>query len=280
MSPADGQFVDPTSRDRGPVISGEPVERSKDFVKSLERGLAVIRAMGSSNDPMTLSEVAARAGIPRAAARRFLITLSELSYVESDGRLFRLTPRVMELGYGYLSGLSLPDIAIPHAEWLVNETKQPSEGAILDGDEIVYVFRVPGPYIMSSNVNVGARMPAHATALGKMLLAGLSDDRLDELLKKIKFESYTERTVTDPARLKEDIERIRELGYSLVDQELEPGLCAIAVPIKTRKEDEPVAINVSSSIVHHTPESMVEEILPPLRTAADQIAADLASTGA
>jgi len=268
--------VDPKSRDRGPVISGEPIERSKDFVKSLERGLAVIRAMGSSSDPMTLSEVAARAGIPRAAARRFLITLGELAYVESDGRLFRLTPRVMELGYGYLSGLSLPDLALPHIERLVNETKQPSEGAILDGDEIVYIFRVPGPYTLSSNVNVGARMPAHATALGKMLLTHLSEEELDEYLSTTEFDAFTERTVTDPARLREDIEEVRELGYALVDQELEPGLCAIAVPVRTRNEDEPVAINVSSSIVHHTPESMLEVVLPALQLTADQIAADLA----
>lgn len=279
MSAADGQFVDPTSRNKGPVISGEPVERSKDFVKSLERGLAVIRAMGSQSEPMTLSEVAQRAGIPRAAARRFLITLSELAYVESDGRLFRLTPRVMELGYGYLSGLSLPDLAIPHIEHLVNEVKQPSEGAILDGDEIVYVFRVPGPYIMSSNVNVGARMPAHATALGKMLLADLPDAELDDFLKDNSFDAFTERTVTDPGKLRADIEEARELGYALVDQELEPGLCAIAVPIKTRSGDESVAINVSSSIVHHSPESMVEKVLPALRLTADQIAADLAGSG-
>ncbi|MBN8867787.1 MAG: helix-turn-helix domain-containing protein [Solirubrobacterales bacterium] len=279
MSPADGQFVDPTSRNRGPVISGEPVERSKDFVKSLERGLAVIRALGSSSDPMTLSEVAARAGIPRAAARRFLITLSELAYVESDGRLFRLTPRVMELGYGYLSGLSLPDLALPHVERLVNDTKQPSEGAILDADEIVYIFRVPGPYIMSSNVNVGARMPAHATALGKMLLAGLEEDDLSQYLAETEFDAFTERTVTDPKRLREDIDQVREQGYALVDQELEPGLCAIAVPIRTRSDDEPVAINVSSSIVHHSPESMVEVILPALQLTADQISADLAGAG-
>jgi IclR family pca regulon transcriptional regulator len=185
----------------------------------------------------------------------------------------------MELGYGYLSGLSLPDIALPHVENLVSEIKQPSEGAILDGDEIVYIFRVHGPYIMSSNVNVGARMPAHATALGKMLLSMQSEDDLDEYLANTQFDAFTERTVTEPARLKEDIEKIRELGYALVDQELEPGLCAIAVPIRTRNDDEPVAINVSSSIVHHSPESMVEVVLPVLQLTADQIASDLAGTG-
>jgi len=251
--------------------------RSKDFVKSLERGLSVIRALGTTSEAMTLSEVAAEAGIPRAAARRFLITLNELAYVDSDGKRFRLTPRVMELGYGYLSGLTLSDLAIPHAERLVTEVKQPSEGAVLDGEDIVYIFRVPGPFMLSSTVNVGARMPAHATALGKILLGHLSDAELDEYLEGAELRAYTDRTVTDAKQLRGDIAKARKDGFALVDQELEPGLCAIAVPIQSRNGDAQVAINVSSSIVHNSPETMVENVLPHLQKAAEDIAADLAS---
>jgi IclR family pca regulon transcriptional regulator len=264
-------------RTQAPPSKREPT-RSRDFVKSLERGLAVIRALGSQPRPMTLREVAEEAGIPRAASRRFLLTLAELSYVETDGRLFRLTPRVMELGYGYLSGLSLPDIALPHIERLVAEVEQPSEGAVLDEDEIVYVFRVPGPHIMTSVLNVGARMPAHATAMGKVLLAYLPDDEFTAYLKRADLRSYTPSTVTDGERLRADIERVRTDGYALVDQELEQGLVAVAVPVHDRQGEVVASINVSSSTVHHSAKSLAQAVLPALQTTAGEIEKDLAAT--
>src|SRR5688500_8804191 len=154
-------------------------DRGPDFVQSLERGLAVIRAFDASHSELTLSEVAASTGVTRAAARRFLLTLAVLGYVRSDGRLFSLTPRVLELGYAYLSSFSLPDVAEPHLEALVAEVNESSSVSVLDGDDVVYIARVPTSRIMTVAISVGTRFPAYATSMGRVLLAGLSDADLD-----------------------------------------------------------------------------------------------------
>lgn len=237
----------------------------------------MIRSLGSRHDAMTLSEVADHAEIPRAAARRFLITLTELGYVASDGKHFRLTPRVMELGYGYLSGLTLPDIALPHIERLVAEVKQSSEGAVIDRTEIVYILRVPGPLIMTSILNIGARMPAHATSMGKVLLSSLPKADLDRYFEQADLKRYTPNTITDAKALRKDLHRVQETGHAVVDQELEEGLCAVAVPIYDRNGSVPFAINVSSSTVHHSVKSLVEQVLPELRKTAAEIGGDLAA---
>src|SRR5919205_75546 len=156
--------------------------RGTHFVRSLERGLAVIRAFDASAPELTLSDVARLTGLTRAAARRFLLTLVDLGYVRFDGRLFSLTPRVLELGYAYLSGLTLPDIAEPHLEWLAREVGESSSMSVLDGEDVVYVARVPTSRIMTVAINVGTRFPAYATSMGRVLLAGLSVGALDDYL--------------------------------------------------------------------------------------------------
>ena len=157
----------------------EPVEpqlgRSPDFVQSLERGLAVIRAFGPGRDELTLSDVARATGLTRAAARRFLLTLAELGYVSSDGRSFSLRPRVLELGYAYLSTLGFAEVAAPHMEELVATVHESSSVAVLDGDDIVYVVRVPTTRIMTVTIAVGTRFPAYATSMGRVLLAAMDD---------------------------------------------------------------------------------------------------------
>lgn len=250
-------------------------ERSGDFVQSLERGLAVIRVFGTVGPTLTLSEVAQATGLARSAARRFLLTLAELSYVEIDGRYFRLRPRVMELGNSYLSGLSLTEIAVPHLEKLVSEVMESSESAVLDGESIIYILRVPGPHIMSANINVGGRMPAHATAMGKVLLAGLSDEALENYLRSATFQAYTPRTIVDPTVLASELARVREQGWAIVDEELEHGLRAMAVPVRDRTGETIAAINVTASTIRRTVEALTEELLPPLRETAAQIERDL-----
>jgi len=251
-------------------------ERPREFIQSLERGLAIIRAFGPHAPEQTVTELAATTELTRATARRFLITLVELGYVESDGRVFRLTPKVLELGYSFLSGLGFPDVALPHLERLVAEVDESSEASVLDGPDIVYVARVPSTAVMSVVVNVGARMPAHATAMGKVLLAGLSDEELDKYLATAQLRSFLPRTVTDPAVLREQLEQVRADGYAIVDQELEEGLVAVAAPVRGRDGRVVGAINLSTHVLRRSVESVREELVGPLLATAGRIESDLA----
>ena len=172
-----------------------------DYVQSLERGPRGLRAFGPERTGLTLSDVARITGLTRAAARRFLLTLVELGYVTSDRRVFSLSPRVLELGYGYLSGLGLTDIATPHMEELVAAVKESSSIAVLDGDDIVYVVRVPTKRIMTVSITLGTRFPAYCTSMGRVLLAALDEDALGAYLARSQLAPLTHRTVTDKARL-------------------------------------------------------------------------------
>lgn len=251
-------------------------ERPREYIQSLERGLAIIRAFGPHAPEQTVSELAATTGLTRATVRRFLLTLIELGYMESDGRMFRLTPRVLELGYSFLSGLGFPDVALPHLERLVAEVDESSEASVLDGDDIVYVARVPSTAVMTLSVNVGGRMPAHATSMGKVLLAALPEQQLDAYLAKAALRAYLPRTVTDPATLLEQLERIRADGYALVDQELEEGLVAVAAPVRDRGGKAVGAINLSTHVMRRSVESVRRDLVGPLLRTAKQIEADLA----
>lgn len=249
--------------------------RGPDFVQSLERGLAVIRAFSATHPELTLSEVAAETGVTRAAARRFLLTLSELGYVRSDGRQFSLTPRVLELGYAYLSGLSLPAVAEPHLEALVAEVNESSSVSVLDGDDIIYVARVPTSRIMTVTISVGTRFPAFATSMGRVLLAGLPDDELEAYLAKVRLERLTPHTVPTVPALLAEINRARAQGWALVDQELEEGLRSIAAPIRDRTGRTVAALNISAAASRSSIEAIRRKLIPPLVATAARIEADL-----
>jgi IclR family pca regulon transcriptional regulator len=265
-------------------MSGEPdanatvvdaPARPRDFVQSLERGLAIIRVFSAERPALTVTEIAETTGLTRAAARRFLLTLVELGYVATDGRYYELTPRVLELGYAFLSGLSFPEVALPRVERLVAEVGEASEAAILDGHEIVYVVRVPGPALMTIAVNVGARMPAYATALGRVLLAGLPDERVAEILDGVEPVALLPRTIVDRGELRAEVRRVREQGYALVDQELEEGLVAIAAPVHDRTGRVVAALNLSTHVGRKTADEL-RELVPALQRAAAEIEGDLA----
>lgn len=258
----------------GRVPSDNDAARPREFIQSLERGLAIVRAFGPDAPEQTVSELAAKTGLTRATARRFLITLIELGYMETDGRVFRLTPRVLELGYSFLSGLGFPDVALPHLERLVAEVDEGSEASVLDGEDIVYVVRVPATTIMTVAINVGGRMPAHATSMGKVLLAGRPDDELEAYLASARLERHKPKTITDPAALREEIQRVRTQGYATVDEELEDGLVAIAVPIHDRAGNVIAAINLSTHVARRSVES-VRELLEPLQRTGRAIEVDL-----
>lgn len=249
-------------------------------MQSLARGLAVIRAFDAEHPSLTLSEVARRAEITRAAAGRFLRTLEQLGYVRGSagagvGRTFGLTPRVLELGFSYLSALSIPEIVQPHLERLSREVDESVSAAVLDGGDIVYIARVPTRRIMSVRITIGTRFPAFATSMGRVLLAGMPDAALDAALEASVLPSLTTRTVTDTARLREELERVRAQGWALVDGELEPGLRSVAVPLHDRRGEVVAAVNVSTSATRDTVEHVVERHLPPLRRTAAAIDAEL-----
>jgi IclR family pca regulon transcriptional regulator len=251
-------------------------ERADHFVQSLERGLAVIRAFGAEEPELTLSDVARRTGLTRAAARRFLLTLVDLGYVRTDGKQFALTPRVLDLGYAFLSSLTLPEVAEPHLERLAAELRESSSVSVLDGDDIVYVARVPTSRIMRVAINVGTRFPAYATSMGRVLLAGLPDAELSAYLERAEIRPLTPRALDNADALASELARVRERGYALVDQELEEGLRSIAAPIRDAGGRTIAAVNVSAHASRVSARDIEQTLLGPLLETAQRIEADLA----
>jgi IclR family pca regulon transcriptional regulator len=255
---------------------GGLIERDP-FVQSFARGLSIIKCFDAENPAMTLSQIAERVDLSRAAARRFLLTLENLGYVSLEGRNFQLTAKVLDLGYGYLSSLSLPEIAQPHLETLASRVHESASASVLDGTDIVYVARVPIRRIMSVKINIGTRMPAHATSMGRVLLSGLSSPELKALISNFDLPKYTKNTITSKSVLLQEINKVRIQGWSINDQELEYGLRSIAVPILNKAQKVVASINISTTAQSNTLESMEAMFLPELRITAKKISDDLAS---
>lgn len=249
----------------------EPPRPGDSYVQSFARGLAVLRSFGAEAPAQTLSDVAARTGLTRAGARRILHTLLALGYVSSEGRLFRLTPKVLELGFAYLTSLPLWSQAQPVMESLVERLRQSSSAAVLDGDEVVYVLRVPAHKIMSINLGVGSRLPAHCSSMGRVLLAGLPNDMLRERLANMTLTAYTRNTVVDREQLFELLVQVRAQGWCLVREELEPGLVSMAAPIRDLSGRVVAAINISGQADKADAAYLLEVCLPQLLAAASQI---------
>jgi IclR family pca regulon transcriptional regulator len=228
----------------------------REFVQSFARGLAVIRAFDADHPRLSLSEVAARADVTRAAARRFLLTLEHLGYVRASGREFSLTPRVLELGFSYLSSLSLPEVVQPHLERLSHEVGESVSAAVLDGDEIVYVARVPVRRILSVGILIGTRFPARSTSMGRVLLAGLPERPADP----------------DFAA---ELDAIAAQGWAIVEAGLEPGLRSVAAPVHGRDGRVVAAVNIPTSSNLVTLERLRDEYRPALLRTTAAIDAEL-----
>ena len=261
---------------------------SPDFVVSLARGIEIIRAFGSADatsspalsnfrlaDALTLSEVAARTGLARAVVRRFLYTLAELGYVTTDGKYFRLTAKILDLGFAYLSSFSLPKIAERFLEEVTLETKESSSASVLDGPEIVYVARVQTRRIMSISLGIGSRLPAFCTSMGRVLLAHLHSDELDRYFKNAEFTRFTEKTICDPDSLRKELASVTRQGFALVDQELELGLRSLAVPVFGGGGKAVAAINIGTQAARTPKSELGQRFLPVLRKAAKSISACL-----
>jgi IclR family pca regulon transcriptional regulator len=249
--------------------------RGAHYVQSLERGLAVIKAFDARHPHLTLADVARITGLTRAAARRFLLTLADLGYVRTDGKRFSLTAQVLELGYAYLSSMTLSEVAQPHLEQLSARVHESSSVSVLDGSDVVYIARVAASRIMTVSINIGTRFPAHATSMGHVLLAGLPARELDAYLRRACLDRLTANTVTDPADLLEELETVRAQGYSIVDQELEEGLRSVAVPVHDAGGVVIAAVNISTHAARRTLDEVRTDLVPHLRVTAECIERDL-----
>jgi IclR family pca regulon transcriptional regulator len=246
-------------------------EQSPDYVQSLARSLRVLRAFGHDLPTPSLSELAARTGLSRAVVRRILLTLQHLGYVGVRGRSFFLTPRVLELGYSYLSSLDLTELAQQTMEQLAQRVGESCSMAVLEGNEIVYVLRVPVRRVMSIALGVGARLPAFAASMGRVMLADLTDVELDAWMRGNDFTACTPNTLRTPKALKAELQRVRTQGYALVSQELELGLCSIAVPIRAGNGRVVAGLNVSMQYTDKANERALKDILPALLSAQPEI---------
>lgn len=247
--------------------------RADSFVESFAKGLAVIRSFGPHSKRMTLSEVSVRSGMTRAAARRILLTLLELGYVAHQDRMFVLTPRILDLGYSYLSSMPLANIAQPIMVELGGRLNQSCSVAALDGGEVVYLMRVPKRNLLHTpGVSVaGMRLPAFVSSMGRVLLAALPDAELKACLDASNLKAYTVRTVWRRKAVEDEIRKCRRQGYSLIIDELEEGLSAVAVPIIDGGGRTIAAMNIACNSGAVKRQELVAQILPELRQAVSRL---------
>jgi IclR family pca regulon transcriptional regulator len=249
------------------------------FVQSLERGLAVIRAFTADEPELSLSDIARRTGMTRAAARRFILTLVDLDYVGTADRRFHLRPTVLELGYTYLSVMSVPQVMTPHLTSLSDRLNETTSAAVLDGDDIVYVAWVGPRRVRVGGITIGTRLPAFVTSHGRVQLAALTDAECDAYLSRARLEPRTTRTVTDAGQLREKLLEVRAQGFALVDQELEEGVTSIAVPVRDASGAVVASINVGTHSRRLSPAALKRAALEPLRETARLVERDIALLG-
>jgi IclR family pca regulon transcriptional regulator len=244
------------------VLHAAPHKR--DLIAGLEKGLQVIEAFDQERARLTIAEVAERTGLTRAAARRYLITLAHLGYMRHENKLFSLTPMVLRLGQSYLHSARLPRIVQPLLYRLAYSLEEAASAGVLDHDQLVCVAAVSAGRLVSTTLQPGTRVPAYCTANGRMLLASLPPAQIDSFLQRAQPEQITAHTIVNKERLALEMARTRAQGYALVDQELELGLRAIAVPLKNFRGDIVAAINISVHAGRMPIEQMVERCLPSL----------------
>ncbi|HET9645020.1 MAG TPA: IclR family transcriptional regulator C-terminal domain-containing protein [Burkholderiaceae bacterium] len=244
----------------------------RDLVAGLEKGLTVIEAFDQERPRLTISEVAERTGLTRAAARRYLITLTYLGFVSQDRKMFALTPKVLRLAQSYMHSARLPRIVQPELHKLAYALKEASSAGVLDGDEVICIAATSAGRVVSAHLQPGTRVPAHCTANGRVLLAALPPNDADDwVARQGNLQAVTPHTVTLPDRLRIEIERTRQQGYAVVDQEFEPGLRALAVPLKNYRGETVAAINVCVHASRMSGEQLTENCLPSLLQAQAQL---------
>lgn len=261
---------DTTPEERNPSV------KERDFVQSLERGIAVIRSFSADTPSQTLSDVARRTDLTRATARRLLLTLEQLGYVRSDGKAFELTARVLDIGYSYVSSLNISDIVQPYLEAFSEAVHESSSVSVLQDTDIVYVARVPTKRIMTVAIGLGSRFPAYQTSMGRVLLAELDDDAVRSVFERSDRSRATDRTVTSAEHLLDALSEVRTLGYALVDQELEIGVRSVAAPLRDGSGTAIAAMNVSTHVGRTSLDEIEAQFVPELLETAAAISSALA----
>ncbi|WP_438752246.1 IclR family transcriptional regulator domain-containing protein [Pararhizobium sp. O133] len=249
--------------------------KETDFVSGFARGLSVIEAFGDHDRRMSIADVAKNTNLDRAAVRRSLLTLVELGYADYDGKFFTLTPRILRLGHSYLSATTLPVLLQPYLDALAETTGQSSSASVLDDTQIVYIARASQKRVMSINLNPGSRLPAYCSSMGRVMLAALRESDAREILERTDLRANTEKTIVGVEQLVAALNRVREQGYAVIDQELELGLCSIAVPLRNRRGEVVAALNIGAPAAHVAPRQLVDQFLPALVDAADRIRLNL-----
>ena len=242
-----------------------------DFIESLDRGLRVFELFGADPRPMTLSDLAKAADLPRATARRILFTLERAGYVASDGKLFTLTPRVLVLAASFLSSNQVVAVLQPVLDRLASTAQEISSLAVLDGDEVIFIARASPARVFSSGIDLGYRLPAYCTSVGRAMLGKYSNSDLAAVLDAMVLKAMTPFTVTDRDLLLATIMTDREKGYSLVDREAEPGFRSISVPVRRYDGEIVAAINMGAHVDRVSTGEMIDRFLPLLREAADSV---------
>jgi IclR family pca regulon transcriptional regulator len=246
--------------------------KDPEFVTALSRGLGVIACFGPGAEMQTISNVAKRVNLSRGSARRLLLTLEAIGFIRMDGKLFSLTPKILMLGYAYLSSMPLWKKAQPIMQDVVNELNQSCSLGVLDGTDVVYLARIPPNHLAYLAVTPGTRMPAHMNAMGLALLAQLDDAELSAYFKTARFEKLTRMTLSDETAVLDAIHRTARRGYAVSDQQIQIGIRSIAVPIPSRKGRPQFAINASTQVDQTSDADFVLRDLPSLRRAADLLA--------
>jgi len=253
------------------IAGGGEAPADPNFMTSLARGLQVIRAFTEQQPRLTIAEVARLSGLSRAAARRCLLTLEKLGYAGSDGRSFHLTPKILALGYAFLSSTSLPGALQPFLERVSEQLRESCSAGVLDDGEVVYIARAATRRIMSVGLSVGSRLPAFWTSMGRVLLAHLPPAEQRRRLEALRPHAFTERTVTDKAQLARLLEQVRQRGYCIVEQELEIGLRSVAVPVTNAAGQVVAAMNCGLQAQRVSRRELESRILPVLQATAQDL---------
>jgi IclR family transcriptional regulator, pca regulon regulatory protein len=246
-----------------------------DRIEAVERAFSLLEQFSHDHPTLTVSQAAQAVGTSRPTARRILLTLVRMGFAELDGAAYRLTPRVLRLGYAYLSSQPFWEHLDKPIRALADQLNESCSAATLDGDEAVCVARAPGRRSMSEGVSIGSRVPAYATAIGRALLAGLTDEQLDALLTGRTFEKVTPRTATEPERLRKLIAKVRSDGFAVTDGEWEEGVRSGAVPIHDGRGQTIAALSVAVNGGRVTTAQLRSDLIPELLGAVKQIEASI-----
>ena len=247
-------------------------DRPAEFVETLAKGLAVLESFDAMHPEMTLTEIARRVNASPAAVRRSLITLTVLGYVGQSGKRFHLRPKVMSLGSAFYFSARIDDLMLPHVRHIVETFGDASSVATLDGHDVIYIAHKSRQRARRASAIAGARYPAHATSMGRVLLAGLPDDALDSYFDTVKPQALTSMTVTSVTELRRIVAEVRRTGYATTVDQLDYGITALAVPIRSPEGATVAALNSSAYTGMVTPEQMIAERLTELRITASRIA--------